>query len=104
MKGYYSGTSKKWEADNQLRILIAEDLNGDGYSEFITSSRLNDLLIFDYNMNPLWGYHFDYPITSLSICDIESDGLKEIFLGQIKINYLYKDGFKLKSILLIVTL
>ena len=98
LKGYYSGTSKKWEADNQLRILIAEDLNGDGYSEFITSSRLNDLLIFDYNMNPLWGYHFDYPITSLSICDIESDGLKEIFLGSNKKLIIFtKDGFKLKE-------
>jgi len=98
LKGYYSGTSKKWEADNQLRILIAEDINGDGYSEFITSSRLNDLLIFDYNMNPLWGYHFDYPITSLSIGDIESDGLKEILLGTNKKLIVFtKDGFKLKE-------
>ncbi|KYC44687.1 MAG: FG-GAP repeat protein [Candidatus Methanofastidiosum methylothiophilum] len=98
LKGYYSGISKKWEADNELRILILEDINGDGYAEFITSTRLNDLIVFDYNRNPLWGYHFDYPITSLSLGDIEKDGFKEILLGvNKKLIILTKDGFKLKE-------
>ena len=98
LKGYYSGMSKKWEAGNQLRFFIAEDINGDGYSEFITTTRLNDILVFDYNMNPLWGYHFDYPLTSLSIGDVERDGFKELLLGVNKRLIIFtKDGFSLKE-------
>ncbi|NYT04361.1 MAG: VCBS repeat-containing protein, partial [Candidatus Methanofastidiosa archaeon] len=98
LKGYYSGTSKKWEADNELRLFMAEDINGDGYTEFITSTRLNDVIVFDYNRNPLWGYHFDYAITSLSIGDVEGDGFKEILLGvNKKLIVLTKDGFNLKE-------
>ena len=98
LKGYYSGTSKKWEADNELRFLIAEDINGDGYTEFISSTRLNDIIVFDYNRNPLWGYHFDYTITSLSVGDVERDGFKEILLGvNKKLIILTKDGFNLKE-------
>jgi hypothetical protein len=98
LKGYYSGTSKKWEADNELRFLIAEDINGDGYTEFIASTRLNDIIVFDYNRNPLWGYHFDYAITSLSVGDVEGDGFKEILLGvNKKLIILTKDGFNLKE-------
>ena len=96
--GYYSGTSKKWEADNELRLFIAEDINGDGYTEFIASTRLNDVIVFDYNRNPLWGYHFDYPITSLSVGDVERDGFKEVLLGvNKKLIILTKDGFNLKE-------
>lgn len=96
--GYYSGTSKKWEADNELRLFIAEDINGDGYTEFIASTRLNDVIVFDYNRNPLWGYHFDYAITSLSIGDVERDGFKEVLLGvNKKLIVLTKDGFNLKE-------
>jgi len=98
LKGYYSGTSKKWEASNQLRHLILEDINGDGYTEFIASTRLNDIIVFDYNMNALWGYHFDYSITSLSIGDLEQDGFKEILLGvNKKLIILTKDGFSFKE-------
>ena len=98
LKGYYSGTSKKWEADNELRFLIAEDINGDGYTEFIASTRLNDVIVFDYNRNPMWGYHFDYAITSLSVGDVERDGFKEILLGvNKKLIVLTKDGFNLKE-------
>lgn len=98
LKGYYSGTSKKWEADNELRFLIAEDINGDGYTEFISSTRLNDVIVFDYNRNPMWGYHFDYEITSLSVGDVERDGFKEILLGvNKKLIVLTKDGFNLKE-------
>lgn len=98
LKGYYSGMPKKWEASNQLRFFIAEDINGDGYSEFITTTRLNDILVFDYNMNPLWGYHFDYTLTSLSIGDVERDGFKELLLGVNKRLIIFtKDGFSLKE-------
>ncbi|MCC7573560.1 MAG: VCBS repeat-containing protein [Candidatus Methanofastidiosum sp.] len=98
LKGYYGGISKKWEADNELRLLIAEDINGDGYAEFIASTRLNDIIVFDYNRNPLWGYHFDYAITSLSLGDLERDGFKEILLGvNKKLIILTKDGFNLKE-------
>ena len=49
-------------------------------------------------MNPLWGYHFDYPITSLSVGDVERDGFKEILLGvNHKLIILTKDGFNLKE-------
>lgn len=94
--GYYSGTTKKWEGDDELRTLLAEDINGDGNTEFIATTRLNDILIFDYNMNSLWGYHFDYPITSVSLGDLEGDGFKEILLGVNKtLIILSKDGFSL---------
>ncbi|KYC52024.1 MAG: FG-GAP repeat protein [Candidatus Methanofastidiosum methylothiophilum] len=94
--GYYSGTTKKWEGDDELRTLLAEDINGDGNTEFIATTRLNDILVFDYNMNSLWGYHFDYPITSVSLGDLEGDGFKEILLGVNKtLILLTKDGFSL---------
>lgn len=94
--GYYSGTTKKWEGDDELRTLLVEDINGDGNTEFIATTRLNDILVFDYNMNSLWGYHFDYPITSVSLGDLEGDGFKEILLGVNKtLILLTKDGFSL---------
>lgn len=98
IRGYYSGTTKKWEADDELRVLLAEDINGNGYTEFIATTRSNDIIIFDYNMNSLWGYHFDYPITSLSLGDLEGDGFKEILLGVNKtLIVLTKDGFLLEE-------
>lgn len=95
----YGGSfTKRWEADNQLRFFIAEDITGNGYTEFIASTRLNDIIVFDYNMNQLWGYNFDSPITSLSIGDLENDGFKEILLGVNKKLIIFtKDGFPLKE-------
>ncbi len=98
LKGYYDGTDKKWEADDELRTILAEDINGDGNTEFVATTRANDILIFDYNMNSLWGYHFDYPITSVSLGDLEGDGFKEILLGvNKKLIILTKDAFSLKE-------
>ena len=98
LMGYYSGTTKKWEGDDELRSLIAEDINGDGYAEFVATTRLNDILVFDYKMNSLWGYHFDYPITSLSLGDVEGDGFKEILLGVNKTLIIFtKDAFSLEE-------
>ncbi len=97
-KHYYGTFTKKWEAENKLRFFIAEDITGDGYTEFIASTNLNDIIVFDYNMNPRWAYHFHYPITSLSLGDLEKDGFKEILVGVNKKLIIFtKDGFSLKE-------